>query len=231
MTLCRVQCGCEATIRLELFQLTLTISRNTVTVKLDEDEAMTIDRSTNDPVWACAGATLWDARLGLPLIQRWAVSDACRPMGPLTLEELSQFIQESRSQRLKDAAEAFWLSGLVVTGLSVEENIDTIGDAASEAGMGLHIARFREMLSSDVRKIPWRITHALQRIPAGDAVLIIGDVDDSATQNGLCTNTILMRMGVLENYVTVLAATTREEFFLSEDWKKFVGCLKGGIFM
>ena len=196
-----------------------------------EDEAMTIERTINDPMSACAGATPRDVRLGLPLIQKWAVSDACRPIEPLTLQKLSRFIEGSKKQRLKVAPEAFWLSGLVVTGLSVEENIDTICDAASKAKMGLHIVRFREMLYNDVRKIPWRITHALHRIPAGDAVLVAGDMDNSATKKGLCTDTILMRMGVLENYVTVLAATTREEFFLSQDWKQFANCLKRCIFM
>lgn len=192
---------------------------------------MSIDLATNNPISACAGATLRDVRLGLPLIQEWTVSDSCRPVGPLTLKKLGRFISGSRNQSLKGASQAFCLSGLVVTGLSVEENIDTIGTAATEVGMRLHIAQFREMLSSDVRKIPWRLTHALQRIPAGDTVLIAGDMDNSAAQNGLCTDTILMRMGVLENYVTVLAATTQEEFFLSEDWKKFSNSLKRCILM
>ena len=167
----------------------------------------------------------------LASLKKWKGPDKSPKIGVLSRKRLSAFILSARSHDLKKSTTTLVPSGLTIKGLSVAGNIDTIGYAAYKADVDMHIVSLDSLFSSSAWKTARNVNSVFERALPGDAILVTGNMDKLSEQNGYHTYTTIMRMGVLENYVMVLAATNSLRPFQSPLWNDLHRHLKDCIFM
>lgn len=168
---------------------------------------------------------------GPPSLKKWESPNTSPQIGVLSRKRLSEFIVDARSHVLKESTSTFMPSGLTIKGLSVAGNVDIIGYAACKADVDMHMVSLDSLFSPNVWKTARNVSSVFERAMAGDAILVMGNMDKFSEQNGYFTYTTIMRMGVLENYVMVLAATNSLRPFQSPLWNNLHRHLKDRIFM